>query len=231
MFDTNVWIDVSRGQINGQALRAKAGAGVVLSPFTIMELVRGTINGSEEQFARDQQMFKCMSYGSPEILESPQVFVKRILWNLDWGVGLNHPKHFQGLLQMLISSKSLADFARDAEGPGSTWKKLTELRSMHETYLDRQLNALVPLAKEASVKAASVSTSRMYACGGLIADPVVIEQRFSAAIEFLRSSILKVRRGAKPWRNDRGSFVDQQLFFIWQILGLSLSRRKTFPTT
>jgi hypothetical protein len=213
IFDTNIWIDVSQGQIDGQALRARAGTGLVLAPFTITELVRGTINGSEEQFERDQQMFKCMFDGTPEILMLTAIFARKILWNLDWGDSWVRPKHYQELLEMLINSKTLADLKRNAEAPRSSWKSLTKARSIHNAVLDRELNDLVPLAKQASIKALSYTVSRAYKCGGMIADPEVIEQRFSAAMEFLRASVLKVRRGAKPWKNDRGSYVDFQFFW------------------
>jgi hypothetical protein len=213
MFDTNVWIDVSRGQIRCRDLREKVGTGLVLSPLTITELVRGSVNGNEENFARDQQMFKCMVDGSPEMLELPKVFVYKILWNLDWGVSGVRPHHYRTLLEMLISSKTLFEFLRKAEAPGGAWTKITQLHSIHESVLEKELKSLQSLAQGASLKALPVHISLLYACGGLIADPAIIEQRFSAAIEYLRTSILRVRQGAKPWKNDPGSYVDSQFFW------------------
>lgn len=213
MFDTNVWIDVSHEQIKCSDLKEKAGAGLVLSPMTIVELVRGSVNGGEGNFERDQQMFKCMVDGTREILELPRVFVNKILWNLDVGVSGVRPQQYWDLLGMLTNSKSLSGFLAKAEGAGSAWTKMTQLYSIHESVLDKELKSLVPLAKQASVKALSVHVSRMYSCGGLAPDPALIEMRFSAAMEYIRTFILKVRNGAKPWKNDRGSYVDSQFFW------------------
>jgi hypothetical protein len=212
IFDTNVWIDVCRGLVGCRDLREKAGSGLVLSPFTITELVRGTVKAGEASFARDQQMFRCMIDNDPEILELSRVFIHKILWNLEEGVSGVHPRHYSELLEMLITSRTHSEFLRRAEAPGSSWTKMTQLHSIHESVLDKELKSLEPMAQKASLRSLSVHFSRMYAFGGLIPDPGLIELRFSAAMEFLRNSILKVRHGAKPWKNDRGSYVDSQFF-------------------
>jgi hypothetical protein len=48
---------------------------------------------------------------------------------------------------------------------------------------------------------------------GLLPDPAVVEVIFSAAIEFLVSSSIKIRQGPNPLKNDRGLYVDSQLFY------------------
>jgi hypothetical protein len=120
MFDTNVWIDVSRGLLSYPDLKGKADTTLVLSPLTITELVRGSVNGSEKNFARDQQMFRCMVDGAIEILELPKVFVYKVLWNFSWEVSSVKPQHYVELLNMLISSNTLSEFLRRAEAPGSS---------------------------------------------------------------------------------------------------------------
>lgn len=217
VFDTNVWIDVSRGQIKCRDLRKKVGTGLLLSPLAITELVRGTIKGGESIFVRDKPMFKCMADGAPEILELPKPFVYKVIWNVDAvASGISgirpRPQRYRELLEMLIDSKTLSEFLRRAEAPGSPWAKITYLDRIHESVLSRELNSL-ELLTSASPKALSVYVSHMYACGGLIPDPEFIEQRFSAALEYLRACVLKVRRGGKPWKNDRGSYVDLQFFW------------------
>jgi hypothetical protein len=213
MFDTNIWIDVSHGQIDCVALKREAGGALVVSPLTIVELLVGSVNGSEEQFVRDRRMFRCMFDGDPGIQELPRGFVNRILWNVDLEESAVRPKHYRELLQMLINSATLARFKRNTEAPGSSWSRMAELHSKHKEVLDKELNSLVRFNHGISLKAVPLHFSRMYEFSGLLPDPDVIEQRFSAAMEFLRASVLKVRRGAKPWKNDRGSFVDLRLFF------------------
>jgi hypothetical protein len=58
-----------------------------------------------------------------------------------------------------------------------------------------------------------VHVARMYRLGGLRPDPAMIEVTFSAAIEFLRSSAMKIRQGANPLKNDRRLYVDSQRFY------------------
>jgi len=55
--------------------------------------------------------------------------------------------------------------------------------------------------------------ARTNQCGGLLPDPDAFEKQFSAAVEFLKSSVMQVRRGANVLKNNRGVYVDNQLFF------------------
>jgi len=53
----------------------------------------------------------------------------------------------------------------------------------------------------------------MNSVSGLVPEPDGFQERFSAAIEFLRSCLVQVRRGANALKNNRGLYVDNQLFF------------------
>jgi hypothetical protein len=55
--------------------------------------------------------------------------------------------------------------------------------------------------------------ARLYRLGGLLPDPELFARTFSAAIEFLKYSVLQVRRGANPKKNNRGLYIDSQLFW------------------
>jgi len=116
------------------------------------------------------------------------------------------------LMDLLIQAKTFSDFLAETERPDSIWRRMNELDSIHEGILERELTSLETLAR-ASLRALPVNLARMYRFSGLLPDPDFVEARFSAAIEFLRSSITQVRTGAKPRKNDRGLYVDQQLFF------------------
>ena len=68
-------------------------------------------------------------------------------------------------------------------------------------------------AVTASLKSLSVGMSKLYPIGGLSPDPDRIEHEFSAALEYLRASVTKLRQGANLAKNDRGLYVDFQTFF------------------
>lgn len=69
------------------------------------------------------------------------------------------------------------------------------------------------LADSASLNSLNVGMSKLYRIGGLLPDPDRIEQDFSAALEYLRASVIKLRQGANLAKNDRGLYVDFQTFF------------------
>jgi hypothetical protein len=211
ILDSNIWIEVEKGTISCADLTLD-GVEVAVAPLMLTELVRGLTKGGEKFFVAKKPMFECMAKCG--ILELPKPFIVKVLWNADGGgVSKVRPHHYATLLKMLTSSHSLAQFLKKAEAPSSFWNKMTDLHSIHENVLDKELGSLNPLAKQGSLKAFSFHIANMYRMGGLSPDPGVIESKFSAALEFLRAYVLKVRRGANPMKNDRGMYVDNQLFY------------------
>jgi hypothetical protein len=211
ILDSNIWIDLSQGKISCNDLLGKTAVKVVVAPLMIVELVRGTIRGGEQHFQKNRAMFSCMI--NCGILELPKVFIYGLLWGVYGGVSNIRPSHYKILLQMLVSSNSLADFLRKAEAPGSAWTKMSDLDSIHESVLDKELASLNTLAKKASVNTLHVHMAQMYKIGTIAPDPDFIESKFSAALEFLRSTVIQVRNGANPLKNNRGMYVDNQLFY------------------
>jgi len=226
--DTNVWIDVRRGSVTCAELRRKAGINIVLAPPVIIELVRGVIKGNGQYFSQDQSLFRCMTQPETEILQLPRVFVTKVLWNTPGGTSGVVPEHYKQLMDSLIASKSFTEFLAKTEGKGSPWQRMSELHSIHEGVLEKELRSLERLAESASVKAIPVNLAKLYKCGGVFPDPESFERQFSAAIEFLRSSILQVRNDAKPRKNDRGLYVDQQLFFYLADPDLTVVTKENF---
>jgi hypothetical protein len=90
---------------------------------------------------------------------------------------------------------------------------MADLDSIHEGVLENELRSLGTLADRASVKSLHVHMARTNQLGGLLPDPDTCEVKFSAAVEFLKSSVMQVRRGANALKNNRGLYVDNQLFF------------------
>lgn len=213
IIDTNIWIDLSRGKLACKDLMGRKGVRVVLAPMVITELVRGIVKGSESQFLRNRSMIECMARNKPEILELPKIFMFGILWKVAGGSSDVRPDHYRILMDILIQSKSFADFLKKTEERDSAWKKLGHLNSIHENVLDKELRSLDTLADQASIKALPVNMARMFKLGGLLPDPDSFETTFSAAVEFLRSSVIQVKNGAKPRKNNRGMYVDSQLFW------------------
>jgi hypothetical protein len=212
ILDSNIWIDVEQRIISCADLTARDGIEVVVAPFMITELVHGLTKGGERFFAAKKLMFECMA--NFRILELPKVFIFKVLWNVDGGGVSNvRPHDYASLLEMLTGSHSLAQFLKKAEASDSFWKKMTGLHSIHDKVLDKELGSLNPLAGQGSLKSLPIYMSKMHKLGGLSPDPDIVELKFSAALEFLRAYIMKVRRGAKPKKNDRGMYVDSQLFY------------------
>jgi hypothetical protein len=211
VLDTNIWIDISRGTLS-LADTSKMGINIALAPPVIIELVRGVVKSGGENFARSRALFERIAQLKPEIMQLPGVFVSMALWNVPNGASGVRPEDHNELMNLIIHAKRFSDFLAETEKPGSVWGRMGDIDSIHEDVLETELKSLEKLAR-ASLKALPVNLAKLYRCGGLLPDPEYFEQKFSAAIEFLRSSILQLRNGANPRKNDRGLYIDQQLFF------------------
>jgi hypothetical protein len=212
IMDTNIWVDVTQGKIPCNDLSGKVGAVVVVAPFMIVELMRATVRGGEKYFVGDRKMFECME--RLDILELTKPFVYKTLWNIS-NVGISNvrPETYRTLLQMMVGSSSFSDFINKTERPGSVWIRVSEWDSIHEKVLDKEINALGKIADQGSLKSLGRHLAGIYGLGGLLPDPDKIEETFSAALEYLRSSVRKLRNGANLAKNDRGMYVDFQIFF------------------
>jgi hypothetical protein len=203
IMDTNIWVDVTQGKIPCKDLSGKVGAVVVVAPFMIVELMRATVRGGE---------FECME--RLDILELTKAFVYKTLWNVsNAGISNVRPETYRTLLQMMVGSTSFCDFINKTERPGSMWIRVSEWDSIHEKVLDKEIGALGKIADQGSLKSLGRHLAGIYGLGGLLPDPDKIEETFSASLEYLRSSVRKLRNGANLEKNDRGMYVDFQIFF------------------
>ena len=211
ILDSNVWIELARGTIDCADVVRGPEAEVKQAPFVITELVRGIIKGGKSFFARNKKMVECMSRCA--ILELPRPFILQILWNATDETARVRPEHYASLLELITSSATLEQFLNQADQPAGAWRHVTHLDSIHENALDAELKSLKYLAEHASIQSLHVNMARSLQFCGLFCDPDAFNAKFSAAVEFLRSSIVQVRRGANPLKNNRGLYVDNQLFF------------------
>jgi hypothetical protein len=211
IIDSNIWIDLGQGNLACNDVTGKPGVQVVVAPLMIIELVRGIVKGGKPYFSQNRSMIKCMA--ACDILELPKVFMFQILWNVFGGGSGVRPHHYKTLLDLLAGSDTLANFVIKTEETASVWKRIVGLDSIHENVLNKELSAVSTLADRASLNTLHVHMASMYKLAGMLPDPESFEAKFSAALEFLRSSIVQVRQGANLLKNNRGMYIDQQLFF------------------
>jgi hypothetical protein len=210
IIDTNIWIDQRDGILSCDDLH-RTRARVVVAPFMIMELMRATVKGGEQYFSQNRHMFECIS--KFEILELTKGFLFKILWNVGYEAFDVRPTHYRWLIGSLVESDSLSDFLKKTERPGSSWKETANWDSIHERIVDKELRTLGKMAKGDNLKTFHTRLARAYGLGGLFPDPSAVQLALSAAIEFVTSSAIKIRNGANLLKNDRGLYIDSQLFY------------------
>ena len=174
---------------------------------------RDVIKSAGRYFPQDQKLFRCMSQPEIVILELPQVFISKVLWNIPRGKSGVLPEHYTELMRVFFEAKTFTEFLGETEQPASVWKRMKEQDSIHKQVLDKEFKALDNIAGRVSLRALPVYFAMLNKLGGLLPDPHTVEEKFSAAIEFLGSSIIQVRNGANKRKNDPGMYVDWQLFW------------------
>ena len=165
ILDTNIWVELAGKRLTCNDVR-NAGVQIALAPLVIIELVNGVIRGGEARFADNKAMIACMAQGQPEILELPKIFVNKLIWNLPFGSADVRPEHYMLLINLLLQSTSLGRFLANAESPESLWKKMTDLHTIHESVLDKELTSLKTLAERAHLDSLPARMTWLYRLGG-----------------------------------------------------------------
>lgn len=211
--DTNVLIDFGRDL----AVRAKLenaeqnGSEFLIAPPALIELVRGMIAAGCDTFDNDKEVFVWLHAQGCKVLDLPRPFMAKILRTSTRKRSGVVPEHYKQLIDMVVSSANFGDFLKRSEMAGSVWKEIAHADKIHEAELDKELSALVKIAKGGRGKDLASQLTQTFGAPGCRPNPLILQQRFSAAIEFLESSFTKVRGGAKPRKNDPGLYVDFQL--------------------
>lgn len=209
VLDTNIWLDLRRGKVSCYELSSRAQ--VVVEPFVIMELMKETVKHKGKYFESDKRVFQCMS--QCRILELTKVFIHQRLWNSGEEASTKvRPENYRKLLHMMVDSGSYDEFIKKTKSAGSEWSQAETWDVTHEGVLDKELLAVEQLSK---VDPKSIATGfvKLYPFKGSFPKEDSIEKEFSAALEYLRSVIAKVRNGANLPKNDRGMYVDFQILF------------------
>jgi hypothetical protein len=226
--DTNVLIGFGKDAAIRQKLERSLASGTsfAIAPPVIIELVRGMVANNGKTFANDKEVFPWIRGNRFPVMELTLPFAGKLLKSKPIRTSGVQPLHYGQLIGMVVESGSFSDFMARAEAPDSVWKMLGNLHSIHEGQLDKELGALVTLASNGGDTAAAFS--RMFGMPGCRPNPLIVRKLFSAAFEFLESSLAKVRYGAKPRKNDPGLYVDFQLFFYLGDSALSFLTQEDF---
>jgi hypothetical protein len=222
--DTNVLVDFGRDLLVRRKIESAAenGADFLIAPPALIELVRGMIAHGHKTFEKDKEVFVWIHAQGHKILDLPRPFMAKILRTSAGKRSDVVPKHYEQLIDMIVRSSNFDEFLERSQTPASVWKEITHSHEIHETVLNREHVALAEHAKERRDKYLARHLSQTFGAPGCRPNPIIVERRFSAAIEFLESSFAKVRGGAKTRKNDPGLYVDFQLLLYFIAVRLTL---------
>jgi hypothetical protein len=211
--DTNVWKYIGKDEVFTQRFEKALAAGdkFLIGPPALIELVRGLVRGGEERFAEDQKMFAWMMKTKCEILDLTRPFMAKVLrTNLPANSGV-FPAHYGKLIETAANSPNFGEFVKSCNAKDSVWNNIESLDQIHEGQVEKELMSLEDLAKRRKALDIPGRLAGTFGAPGCRPIPFVISRRFSAAIEYLDTSVRKVAQGAKPRKNNRGLYVDWQL--------------------
>ena len=225
---TNIWLDLTRGKVSCADLSSEAPTQVVVAPFVIMELMKETVKHKGKYFDNDKRVFQCMA--KFDVLPLTKVFIYQRLWNSGEEASARvGPENYKKLLQMMVDSGSYAEFIEKTKSAGSEWFQAESWSATHEGVIDKELRAVNQLAKVDS-KSIATGLAKLYPFKGSFPKDDCIEKEFSAALEYLRSVIVKVRNGANLPKNDRGMYVDFQILFYLADPNATIVSNEDFST-
>lgn len=230
--DTNVLIDFGLNE----AVRTKLenarqnGSIFLIAPPALIELVRGVIAGGSDRFEDNKRVFVWIQTQRFTILELPRPFMAKILRTSSQRVSGVVPEHYRILIDMIVCSTDFGDFLKRSEAPSNVWRDISRLGEIHESELDREFRAFEKLAKRARSQDIASKLSQTFGAPGCRPNPLILEQRFSAAIEFLESSLRKIADGSKPRKNDSGLYFDFQLFLYLAVPEINFLTSEKFSS-
>jgi hypothetical protein len=211
--DTNILIDYGKVEAVRARLESAARNGVefAIAPPTLTELARGMIASGEKTFGTDKNIFSWLAERGFPILELPRPFMAKLLGAPVKSSGVE-PKHYAELIKIIAGSANFAEFLKLSQTPDGVWRDIDRADAIHGAQLDKEHDALLKLAKTGHGRLAAALANQFGAPGGRPSADLV-GSMFSAAIEFLESSMSKVSSGANTRKNDPGLYIDFQLLF------------------
>ena len=209
--DTNILIDYGReAAVREQLERAvRTGTNFTIAPPALIELTRGLIKSGATHFDSDKLVFTWMQDQNFEILPLPYPFMAKVLGSSVTARGRVEPHHYRELISMVSGAADFADFIKKTTG--TVWQDVNRADQIHSDELDKEIAALGSLAKKGLGQNYAKRLSQKFGIPGCRPNPLILARRFSAALEFLESSIVKIRSGSNPRKNDPGLYTDFQL--------------------
>jgi hypothetical protein len=162
--DTTVLIDFGRDLV----VRAKIedakqnGSNFLIAPPALIELVRGMIAGGPDTFEKNKKVFVWLRAHGCNVLELPRPFMAKVLRTSTGRISGVVPEHYEQLIDMVVSSVDFYAFLKRSEAAGSVWQGIAHADKIHETMLDRELSALVEVAKGGHDKILPALLSRTF---------------------------------------------------------------------
>jgi hypothetical protein len=228
--DTNVWKHVGKDEVLTPKFERAVVAGdtFLIAPAALIELVRGLVRGGDEWFAEDQRMFAWMRNRKCGVLDLPRPFMAKILrTNLPTNSGVV-PVHYEQLIETVVTSATFVEFVKRSNACGSVWKNIESLDQIHEGEIEKELTALEGLAKRRKALNVAGRLASTFGAPGCRPLPIVVSRYFSAAIEYLETSVRKVAQGANPRKNNRGLYVDWQLLMYLAVPDIKFLTKEDF---
>jgi hypothetical protein len=212
--DTNILIEFG----HAAAVRAKFEAALQngstfrIAPPALIELVRGMIRGGSAGFDNNRIAFVWLRNHDCQILDLPKPFMARILRTSTRQSGVE-PEHYRELIKMIACAADFDEFTTKAQVPGGVWRDIGRADEIHQAELDRELAAIVTMARRSGSQNVASGLSRMFGIPGCRPNPLILQSKFSAALEFLETSLARIRgsANANPRQNDPGRYIDFQL--------------------
>src|SRR5258708_13920621 len=208
--DTNVLIDYGGRVSSAKAKLDSAEAGgatFVLAPSMMTELTVGLVNRGATHFEHDRKMFEWLHAHSGGILELARPFMGKILGFPSKWSGVE-TSHFVQRLEMVVKSKTFDEFLKRKDTSSSVWNDIDQSGPVHMCNVDDEFTALEKFAAAPSGSFdLAAKFCKTFENAGKCPEPEEFRKHFSAALEYVESCIEKIRRGAKPRKNNRGIYV------------------------
>ncbi|HEY2363649.1 MAG TPA: hypothetical protein VGK36_21205 [Candidatus Angelobacter sp.] len=230
--DTNVIINYGRDpDAKAKIDRASdSGAKFVIAPPTMTELTVGVVKGGPARFAGNKAIFEWLKAQSKNILDLPRPFMGKVLGFPSKKSNLDLIHHVQRI-DFVTGASDFADFLKRKDAPDSLWPDIETAARVHEQQLDKEFAALQKLAtRPPSSYDVAEEFAKTFAVNGKYPDPKEFRSRFSAALEYVETTIRRIRAGANPRKNDPGRYGDFQLFFYLADPSIELLSCEDFST-
>jgi hypothetical protein len=228
--DTNVLVDFGREQaVKARLEKAeKGGAKFVIAPPTMNELTVGVVRGGAKYFECNKRIFSWLK--GKTILDMPRPFMGKVV-GVPSKFGNVEEHHHVERIDLVSNSASYDDFLKRKDQAGSSWTDIDKSYEIHNAVLDKEFDALKKIAaKPAGAIDLAAKFAETFGPHGQHPDPAVFRQHFSAAVEYGEVTVVRIRGGANPRKNDPGRYGDFQLFFYLADPDIYLLTREDFSS-